>query len=54
MHQIGTTLTQFILDEQRAHNDATGEFTSVLNDIALACKKIAWLFRVKTKICECF
>ena len=43
MHQIGTTLTQFILDEQRAHNNATGEFTSVLNDIALACKKIAWL-----------
>lgn len=37
------TLTQFILDEQRAHNNATGEFTSVLNDIALACKKIAWL-----------
>lgn len=43
MHQIGTTLTQFILEEQRKYSGATGEFTFVLNDIALACKKIATL-----------
>ena len=43
MHQIGTTLTQFILEEQRKYSGATGEFSCVLNDIALACKKIAAL-----------
>jgi phenylalanyl-tRNA synthetase alpha subunit len=43
MYQIGTTLTQFILEEQRKHAGATGEFSCVLNDIALACKKIAAL-----------
>ena len=43
MYQIGTTLTQFIIDEQRRSGDVTGEFTSVLNDIVLACKKIAAL-----------
>lgn len=43
MYQIGTTLTQFILEEQRKHNNATGEFSCVLNDVALACKKISAL-----------
>jgi len=43
MHQIGITLTQFIIEEQRKYSGATGEFSCVLNDIALACKKIASL-----------
>lgn len=43
MYQIGTTLTQFIIEEQRNHPGSSGEFTSVLNEIALACKKIAVL-----------
>ncbi|MGB1008180.1 MAG: class 1 fructose-bisphosphatase [Thiolinea sp.] len=43
MYQIGTTLTQSIIAEQRQHNSATGEFTGLLNDIATACKKIAAL-----------
>jgi fructose-1,6-bisphosphatase I len=39
--QQGTTLTQFIIEEQRHIPDATGDFTSLLNDILTACKKIA-------------
>jgi len=35
-----TTLSQFILQQERAHPEASGEFTSVLNDIALAAKMI--------------
>lgn len=37
----GTTLTQFIIEEQRRTPGATGDFTSLLNDITTACKKIA-------------
>ena len=37
----GTTLTQFIIEEQRRIPDATGDFTSLLNDILTACKKIS-------------
>lgn len=43
MYQIGTTLTQYIIHEQRHHQGATGEFTGLLNDIATACKKISSL-----------
>ncbi|MEZ5476627.1 MAG: class 1 fructose-bisphosphatase [Thiolinea sp.] len=43
MYQIGTTLTRYIIDEQRKHSGATGEFTGLLNDITTACKKIAAL-----------
>ncbi|CAA6825279.1 MAG: Fructose-1,6-bisphosphatase, type I (EC, partial [uncultured Thiotrichaceae bacterium] len=43
MYQIGTTLTQYIIFEQRNHTGATGEFTGLLNDISTACKKIAAL-----------
>lgn len=39
MH-IGTTVTQFIIEEQRKIK-ATGDFTSLLNDIVTACKVIA-------------
>jgi fructose-1,6-bisphosphatase I len=35
-----TTLERFILDQERAHPDATGELTNLLYDIALAAKLI--------------
>ncbi len=37
------TLTEFILEEQRKARGATGGFTALLNDIRLACKRIAYL-----------
>ncbi len=37
----GVTLTQFIIEEQRRIPNATGDFTSLLNDVLTACKKIA-------------
>ncbi|MDD3518173.1 MAG: class 1 fructose-bisphosphatase [Chromatiales bacterium] len=40
MH-IGTTLTNYIIETQRHIKGATGEFTGLLNDLAVACKKIA-------------
>jgi fructose-1,6-bisphosphatase I len=40
MH-IGTTLTNYIIETQRGIKGATGEFTGLLNDIAVACKKIS-------------
>lgn len=40
MHN-GTTITQFIIEEQRHIQGATGEFTSLLNDIVTACKVIS-------------
>ncbi len=36
-----TTLTQFIIEEQRHIVGATGDFTGLLTDVALACKAIA-------------
>lgn len=39
MH-IGTTVTQFIIEEQRKVK-ATGDFTSLLNDVVTACKVIS-------------
>jgi len=38
-----TTLTEFIIGEQRKCSDATGGFTALLNDICLACKRISYL-----------
>ncbi|TDY03859.1 class 1 fructose-bisphosphatase [Thiohalophilus thiocyanatoxydans] len=35
------TITQFIIEEQRRIKDATGDFTSLLNDIVTACKEIS-------------
>jgi fructose-1,6-bisphosphatase I/sedoheptulose-1,7-bisphosphatase len=35
------TLTEFLLAEQRMAPGATGEFTALVNDIRLACKRIA-------------
>lgn len=40
MH-IGTTVTQFIIEEQRHVKGATGDFTSLINDIVIACKAIS-------------
>ncbi len=39
--RIGTTLTSYILRKQRDVEGASGTFTGLLNDIAVACKKIA-------------
>ncbi|MBM3320595.1 MAG: class 1 fructose-bisphosphatase [Candidatus Eisenbacteria bacterium] len=35
------TLTEFIIEEQRVHPGATGDFTGLLSDLALAAKLIA-------------
>jgi len=40
MHN-GTTITQFIIEEQRHIESATGDFTALLNDIVTACKVIS-------------
>ncbi len=38
--QIGTSLTHCLIDRQRDHAGATGEFTLLMNDIVSACKVI--------------
>ncbi|ROR34440.1 class 1 fructose-bisphosphatase [Inmirania thermothiophila] len=44
--QHGTTLTQFIIEEQRRHAaGASGDFSLLLNDLATACKTIAHAVR---------
>jgi fructose-1,6-bisphosphatase I / sedoheptulose-1,7-bisphosphatase len=35
------TLTRFLIEEQRRCNHATGGFTGLVNDVRLACKRIA-------------
>lgn len=40
MH-IGTTVTQFIIEEQRNIKGATGEFTGLLNELVISCKLIS-------------
>ena len=42
MHN-GTTITHFIIEEQRKIEGATGDFMSLLNDIVTACKVISKL-----------
>lgn len=37
------TLTRFLIEEQRRHQDATGNFIALINDVRLACKRIATL-----------
>jgi fructose-1,6-bisphosphatase len=37
------TLTRFLIEEQRLHASATGNFTALVNDVRLACKRIATL-----------
>ena len=43
MSDIGKSITQFIIEQQRAHSNSTGEMTGLLNDIVSACKKISHL-----------
>ena len=43
--EVGTTLTQFIIDEGRRRSEARGAFTALLNDVATACKRISHLVR---------
>lgn len=38
-----TTLTEYIIGEQRRFPGATGGFTALVNDIRLACKRIAYV-----------
>ncbi len=40
MTPVAVTLSQFVLQQERDHPEASGEFTSVLLDIALAAKMI--------------
>jgi fructose-1,6-bisphosphatase I len=40
MNQLAVTLSQFVLQQEREHPEASGEFTAVLLDIALAAKMI--------------
>ena len=37
---IGTTITELIIEEQRRFASATGDFTSLINDVVIACKAI--------------
>lgn len=39
--QHRTTLTQFLIEERRRYPDASGDFNSLILDVALACKSIA-------------
>lgn len=41
MHSERTTLGKFIIEEQRRAPGATGEFSSLLNDLVTACKHIS-------------
>lgn len=41
MHLGRTTVNKFIIEEQRRFPCATGEFSSLLNDVVTACKSIA-------------
>ena len=38
-----TTLTQFLIEERRRHDESSGEFNSLILDVALACKTISRL-----------
>ncbi len=41
MHNHRTSATQFIIEEQRKLQNASGDFTSLLNDVFTACKVIS-------------
>jgi fructose-1,6-bisphosphatase I len=43
MADIGKSITQFIIEQQRVHKNSTGEMSGLLNDIVSACKKISHL-----------
>ncbi len=39
--QIGTSLTHFLIESQRSHAGASGDFTLLMNDIVTGCKVIS-------------
>jgi len=41
MINIGTTLTQHIIEQGTLHKDSRGAFTALLNDVATACKRLS-------------
>ncbi|HCN99513.1 MAG TPA: fructose-bisphosphatase class I, partial [Methylophaga sp.] len=43
MSDIGKSVNQFIVEEQRSHPDSTGDLTGLLSDVVSACKKISHL-----------
>ncbi|MGA2551341.1 MAG: class 1 fructose-bisphosphatase [Burkholderiaceae bacterium] len=43
MSKPETTLTEFIIREQRRHPKATGDFSALLNYVRLACKRISFI-----------
>jgi len=45
MSQIGTTLTQYIIEQGQLHTESRGTFTALLNDVATACKRLSNLVR---------
>lgn len=46
MSELGTTLTQYIIEQGRLQDDARGSFTALLNDVATACKRLSNLVRL--------
>ncbi len=38
---IGTTITEFIIEEQRLIKGVSGDFTALVNDVVIACKAIS-------------
>ncbi len=42
---VGTTISQFLIEGQRNIPGATGDLTSVINDVVTACKAISSLMR---------
>lgn len=43
MSDIGKSVIQYIIEQQRAHPNASGDLSSLLSDIVSACKKISHL-----------
>lgn len=41
----GTTLTHYIIEQGRQHEESRGAFTALLNDVATACKRLSRLVR---------
>jgi fructose-1,6-bisphosphatase I/sedoheptulose-1,7-bisphosphatase len=41
MHSEMTTLTEFLIDQRRAHPEATGDLNALILNVALVCRKIS-------------
>ena len=46
MSELGTTLTQYVIENGRLHAESRGAFTALLNDVATACKRLSNLVRL--------